>query len=283
MILNGDELVVRNGWETLLRQHGLSSMRAVFACADGVVVRSGTGSEVRRIEWQVDGHSAVFFLKKNWLAIPAHYRSRLLRGTLFGKTRVRREYENLLRLKEWGLTVPAPVAFGEERQRRWLVRSFLLTEGLTESVGLDVFIRDVLPTLEARDRREQRRRLLLSLAAVTQQMHAHQFTHRDFHWRNIMLARGSVDDICLLDTPRGRRWLRAAKGRALDLAALDAPAPAYFRRTERLRFFLTYLGHARLTPADKRLLRLVLKLAAPQRQRQLRHVRRRQVAVVGAP
>lgn len=281
MILNGDRLVVRNGWETLLRQRGLSGLREIFACDEGVVVRSGTGSEVRRIEWQVNGRTQVFFLKKNWLAVPAHYRSRLLRGTIFGKTRVRREYENLLRLQEWGLTVPTPIAFGEERQRRWLVRSFLLTEGLTESIGLDVFIRDVLPTLDPRMRREQRRRLVLNLAAVTRKMHAHQFTHRDLHWRNIMLARGSVDDICVLDTPRGRRWLRAATGRALDLAALDAPAPTYFRRTERLRFFLAYLGHARLTPADKRLLRLVLKLAAPQRQRQLRHVRRRPEGVIG--
>jgi hypothetical protein len=58
------------------------------------------------------------------------------------------------------------------------------------------------------------------------------------------------------------------------LATLDAPAPWFFRRTERLRFFLRYRRHPHLTAADKKLLRRVLKLAEPLREKQLGRVRR---------
>ena len=56
----------------------------------------------------------------------------------------------------------------------------------------------------------------------------------------------------------------------MDLAALDSPAPHFFRRAERLRFFLLYRNHRKLDAGDKSLLRLVLRLAEPLRERQLR-------------
>ena len=37
-----------------------------------------------------------------------------LRGTFFGRSKARREFRNLWRLRRWGLDAPAPVAFGEE-------------------------------------------------------------------------------------------------------------------------------------------------------------------------
>jgi hypothetical protein len=62
------------------------------------------------------------------------------------------------------------------------------------------------------------------------------------------------------------------RSRAKDLATLDAPAPGFFRRTERLRFFLRYRGHATLANEDKKLIDLVLRVAEPMRATQLRRV-----------
>jgi len=91
-------------------------------------------------------------------------------------------------------------------------------------------------------------------------------------WRNILISGNSLDRFYLIDAHKGgvRRGNRAD-----DLAALDSPAPAFFRRTERLRFFLRYLNHQRLTAADKALARRALKRAEPLRDKQLDRVRRR--------
>lgn len=49
---------------------------------------------------------------------------------------VEREFRNLSRLCEWGLSRAYPVAFGEERRWGWLWRSFLITAGIPEPTGL---------------------------------------------------------------------------------------------------------------------------------------------------
>jgi tRNA A-37 threonylcarbamoyl transferase component Bud32 len=279
-MFHGDHVFAQPDWEPLLREHGLFSTAAFHACRDGVVVRQGTGSEVLRLELNGANPPRTLFLKKQWIANSAQFRGRIFRGTVFGITRVRREFENLQRLREWGLNAPAPVAYSEERRFAWLMRSSLLTEGVPNPMGLDLFIRDILPAFPPEERRRHRRELIHRLAEVTRRLHDHQFCHRDFFWRNIVLADARLDRLYVLDMPRGFVWREPLTGRAFDLAALDAPAIAYFRRTDRLRFFLAYIGHARLTADDKRLIRLTLDLAGPARKRQLRHVRSAEMANV---
>lgn len=264
----------------MLRLHALFSTSAFHSCREGVVVRQGTGSEVIRLELNGSGPTRTLFLKKQWIATRAQFRHRIFCGTVFGITRVRREFENLQQLRAWGLNAPAPVAYSEERRFAWLTRSSLLTEGVPDPVGLDLFIRDHLPSLPPPEQRRLRRELIHRLAEVTRQLHAHRFCHRDFFWRNIVLAEGKLDSIYMLDVPRGSLWKDPMRGRAVDLAALDAPAVSYFRRTDRLRFFLTYVNHKRLTEEDKKLIRLALMLAGPARKRQLRHVRSSEAANV---
>ncbi len=43
-----------------------------------------------------------------------------------------------------------------------------------------------------------------------------------------------------------------------DLACLDKVAKYQLPRSVRLRFFLQYRGHSKLTPADKKMLRRIL-------------------------
>jgi hypothetical protein len=109
-------------------------------------------------------------------------------------------------------------------------------------------------------------------------MHEHRFVHHDCFWRNTPLSEKSLAHFSLIDSHKGRPWKSWAElpGRAKDLATLDSPAPWYFRRSERLRFFLAYRGHTRLTTSDKDLLRLVLRLAKPMRPGQLNRVCRAQ-------
>ena len=113
------------------------------------------------------------------------------------------------------------------------------------------------------------------IAIVTRDLHARQFLHRDLFWRNIVVARNNLRELSLIDSPRGRALKRPLTARecAVDLASLDGPASHFFRRTERLRFLLLYLGQDRLDSAAKTLARLVLKTAEPLRMNQWRHMR----------
>src|SRR6185503_3363450 len=97
----------------------------------------------------------------------------------------------------------------------------------------------------------------------------HRFVHHDYFWRNIILSDERVDRFWLIDAHKGCRWRAWERSaRAADLAALDATAIPYFRRTERLRLFLTYCGQKKLDPNARRLLRVTLRLAEPMREKQ---------------
>ena len=213
-------------------------------------------------------------MKKYHFLKPAKLWKGMLRGTFFRDSKVKHEYAFLLELRRNGVDAAVPIAYGEQRLARWLLRSFLVTEGVPEPTPLDIFICQLLPRLPAREHKRTRHRLLTGLAESMRRFHAKGFVHNDLYWRNIVLSRLSLDRFFLIDAPKGRRcwpWEKQ-RCRAKDLATLDAPAPLFFRRTERLRFFLYYVGGQRLTPTDKRLLRVILRRAEPERERQFRRV-----------
>lgn len=263
------------GWNKLLDRHGLLDIDALYQSRAGTVLKGGAATELRRVELRDEKRTHVLYIKKYWYPTTKLRWSGFYRGTFFGTSKVRREYENLEQLRAWGLDAPAPVAYGEERRNGWLLRSYLISEGVPDPLSLDLFIRDVLPTLPPAERPRQREDLVRALADYTKRLHDHLFVHHDYFWRNILLSGKSLAHFFLIDSHKGCTWnsWADARNRAKDLATLDAPAPWYFRRSERLRFFLTYLGHERLRPADKDLLRLVLKLAEPMRTGQLNRVR----------
>lgn len=242
-------------WQTQFRAHGLVTVANVYALATGKVLTHSGTTEVRCIE--LDGRA--LFIKKYWVTKPSQIISGVTRGAVFGKSKVRREFENLAQLRAWGFDAPAPVSYGEERRGGCLMRSCLISEAVPAARGLDIAIREG-------------QRDFLKLADYVRRLHEYHFIHCDLFWRNILLTGNSLDRFFLIDAHKGgyRRGSRAE-----DLAALDAPAPAFFRRTERLRFFLRYLNRPKLTAADKKLARQVLALAAPLREKQIQRVRGR--------
>lgn len=277
-------LVINPEWRAVLSGQHLASVESVYALR-GRLVKAGKATEVQCVELPDRGASRDVYIKKYWYPTSRLRWSGFYRGTFFGTSKVRREYENLARLRSWGLDAPSPVAYGEERRAGWLHRSFLISESIPASLSLDLFIRDVLPTLSPPERRRQRAELIRALADYTRRMHEHRFVHHDYFWRNILLSGHSLVNFFLIDSHKGCPWKSWAelRGRAKDLATLDSPAPWYFRRSERLRFFLIYRCHPRLTLADKTLLRLVLQLAAPMRQSQRNRVDRAQPASESVP
>jgi tRNA A-37 threonylcarbamoyl transferase component Bud32 len=268
--------IITPGWADWLRAAGLTDLASLYRSEAGDVITRTGSTEVRRLRLSLGDETRTVFLKKYWVSRRSQLWSGALRGTFLGRSKARREYENLARLRLWGLAAPAPVAYGEERVAGWLLRSFLISEGVPDPVPLQVYIRDELSApASLAETRGRRRALLDGLARATRRLHEHRFVHHDYFWRNILLSRGGLEQFFLIDAHKGRTWYpgEARRARACDLAALDAAAPAFFRRTERMRFFLQYRQRPRLDPAAKALLRLILRLAAPMRGRQLRRAR----------
>ncbi|MGA2222366.1 MAG: lipopolysaccharide kinase InaA family protein [Verrucomicrobiia bacterium] len=273
-MLARNKVVIAPEWRALLRANRLDSVEKVYAFSGGTVLKGGGATELRRVELPEAGRSRVLFVKKYCYLTSRLRWSGFYRGTFLGISKVRCEFENLARFRQWGLDAPAAVAYGEERRGRWLHRSFLISEGVPEPLPLDLFIRDYLPSLGRDERRRLRREMIERLADYTRRMHEHRFVHHDYFWRNILLSDGSLAYFFLIDSHKGRCWKpwMENRSRAKDLAMLDAPAPGFFRRTERLRFFLRYRGHATLANEDKELIDLVLRVAEPMRATQLRRV-----------
>ncbi|MBI3853804.1 MAG: hypothetical protein HY298_26565 [Verrucomicrobia bacterium] len=273
------KIVTTPEWDTLLSAHHLNTVAGVYALNDDAqVIKRSDSSEVRRAALPHGTQVHTLIIKKYWVTKTSQLWSGFWRGTFLGRSKVRREFENLERLRVWGLDAPAPVAYGEERRARWLRRAFLISECVAEPLPLDLFIRDHLPSLPDAERGRMRRELIQRLADYTKRLHTHHFVHHDYFWRNIILSGKRLTRFFLIDAHKGRVWpsWAAQASRAKDLATLDTPATHFFRRTERLRFFLRYVGHDSLTKEDKKLLRRALRIASPLRERQYRRVERAQ-------
>jgi tRNA A-37 threonylcarbamoyl transferase component Bud32 len=269
-----DKVVIAPEWQALLRATRLDSVEGVYAFSGGTLLKGGGATELRRVELPEAERRRVLFVKKYCYLTPKERWSGFYRGMFLGMSKVRREFENLARLRQWGLDAPVAVAYGEERRGRWLHRSFLISAGVPEPFSLDLFIRDFLQSLARDERRRLRTELIERLADYTRRMHEHRFVHHDYFWRNILLSGKSLEHFYLIDSHKGRCWKPwlETRSRAKDLATLDAPALLFFRRGERIRFFLRYRRHTKLTPDDKKLIRLVLRLAEPMRVTQVRRV-----------
>jgi len=102
----------------------------------------------------------------------------------------------------------------------------------------------------------------IQLADATRRMHDERFAHNDLKWRNLLVD--EAGKLFFIDCPSGAFWrgpflrYRVVK----DLACLDKLARVHLSRSQRLRFYLRYAGRARLTAADKRRIRRILRFFA---------------------
>ncbi|MBK8000455.1 MAG: hypothetical protein IPK15_17485 [Verrucomicrobia bacterium] len=266
--------VIAPAFEALLKAHQLADIDGIYRYTAGDIITRSGSTEVRRVVLGSGSTAPIVFIKKYWISRPKQLWSGMFRGTFFGCPKARREYQNLAGLRTMGLDAPEPIAYGEERKAGWLVRSYLISDGVPAPKPLHEYIRGELMALTGDTRRQTRRMLIESLAAYTRRLHEQHFVHHDYFWRNILLSHGALDHFYLIDAHKGRLEMlgKDAPARAYDLAALDSAAPHFFSRTERLRFFLLYRGHRRLDAPDKALLRRTLALADPMRDRQLSRV-----------
>jgi len=229
-----------------------ASLDAVFAL-EGERVTVDPESEVIRL--RLDG--TLYYVKRYTIGRRKLARRWFGLRDIFGPRRSVKEWRNLQRFHAWGLPTATLVAWGQERRFGRFVRAALITEELCDTVDLSKLFYQNDPRL--RDRCWVAA-VSAQVAASARTLHAHCFAHNDFKWRNLLVTGGSLPKVYLIDCPNGGFWIKPFLDYRIvkDLACLDKVAKLALSRTQRLRFYLDYAGHSRLTAADKRKVRKIL-------------------------
>jgi heptose I phosphotransferase len=237
----------------LLASAGLSQFRDFMDYAGGAHICHKRGRSVFRLQV---GERA-FYLKRNrfhWVEFWKRI-SRLKwppRGALV-------EWKNILAVQEAGIPTVSPVAMGECVKLGLDIESFTLTEELYQAIPLDTVLQTELSGPFDPAKWQRKKRLVSQLAATARKLHGSGMYHQDFYLSHFYLGRGET--LYLIDLQRvGRRSRVPTRFRVKDLGQLNYSADftGGISRTDRMRFFLEYLGKKRLEPADKKLARKVL-------------------------
>lgn len=229
-----------------------ADLAAVFA-VEGEVVAEDPQSRVLRVAL---GDKAYYVkryveggrnLRRRWLGL----------RDLFGAQRVRKEWENLRAFAGWGIPSATLVAYGLERRCGRFFRGALITEEITGTVDMAKMARNGDPRL--RDT-QWLADVSHQLAGYIRTMHAARFVHNDLKWRNLLVDGSEHPTVYLIDCPSGAYWWQPflEYRKIKDLACLDKLAKYHLSRTRRLRFYLDYVQHERLTVKDRRRLGKVL-------------------------
>ena len=206
------------------------------------VEREGTRYYVKLYDSNGKNARRRWFGLRQWLAPP----------------RVRKEWENLLFFRKCGIPTARLAAYGIERRFGGFRRGALITEEIRDTT-------DLAKMAQTKDSRLSDRRwvaaVLSQVACATRRMHDAGFAHNDLKWRNLLVTDGDAPKIFLIDCPCGSFWWQPFLQYRIvkDLACLDKVAKYHLTRTQRLRFFLDYVQRRRLSGADKKLLRKVIR------------------------
>lgn len=234
------------------RERELFASLAMTWCSGGQMVNTSRMSTLYRVSSRSGPASAGAYYVKLY-----QERGRGLRRYL-GRSRVRAEWENLLRLRRLGVPTVRAVAYGEDGRRGALV-----TAELPGAMDLRRFVagqldRDILGAVIGR------------LSRHVRAMHRAGFVHGDLKWRNILVTQSDEDgfkpkggpEVHIIDSPQGRWLPRVLRHRGVikDLACLDKVARKRLSRTQRLRFFLEYRQCGRLGPTEKKEIAMILKV-----------------------
>ncbi|MGA2916871.1 MAG: lipopolysaccharide kinase InaA family protein [Sedimentisphaerales bacterium] len=253
------DFYVRSDFVDCFGKLSLKSMDDIFSFSGGKnLTKDNLAAFRQRIMFDTDNPKTTLFLKryqnvpkltqlKNWLT---------QRNKVFTMSCDLHPAKNL---KKLGINTPTVVAFGFEWSGLFETRSFIIMEKVPDSASLE----EKLPDSFHRDRKN----FIKSLAAFVRKFHDTGFRHRDLYLCHIFCS--SQGQFTLIDLNRVFKPLFFSQKYLIkDLTQLYYSAPGkIFSKTDRFRFFLTYMQKNKLSIKDK----FIIKKIKSKAQRMAKH------------
>jgi heptosyltransferase-2 len=272
-IETSESFFVDPNYKAALDKLGLTTVDNVFSFNAGKSLSKDNLARFRsRLQFETGSPAATLFLKRyDRPPIMLQLRNRL-------SYRSRRscsfyELESAGELAAAGINTPKVVCYGEQRGRFFEKRSFIITEKLADAESLErklpaCFIGPV--TLK---NFKLRRKFIAQLASFIKKFHDTNYRHRDLYFSHIYYSGNGA--FYLIDLARAfKPVLLRRRFQIKDIAQLYYSAPArYFLKTDRMRFYLAYVGRNKLTKDDKVFIRKVINKAESMARHDIKYGR----------
>jgi len=169
---------------------------------------------------------------------------------MFRGSRARKEWFEAHRLKSLGIPTIDPIAFGEEREGRWIVRSELLMREFPDAT-------DLMSYLRTQRSLAPRKMLIESLARDVQRLYEAGIFHRDLHGKNILVReRAAAPEYRIIDLQSVSQLpLGTQAAREKNLVPLFRSLMRGGSTADALRFCRAYIGSTEARALFQRLLR----------------------------
>jgi UDP-glucose:(heptosyl)LPS alpha-1,3-glucosyltransferase/heptose I phosphotransferase len=250
----------------------LNSIDDIFNFSKGQNLRKPRLAQHRtRIAFEIDAPKTTLYLKRyDHTPISTQIRDFVLHKSIAPTAWF--DIAPSIELTKSNINTPEIVAFGSESFAFFEKRSFCITAAVPNGSSLEKNLPQCFNTKDP-DAAKQKIAFTLSLADFAAAFHQTGFCHRDFYLCHIFNT--PSNDFYLIDLTRAfKPAVFKTRYKLKDLAQLYYSAPgSKISTTNRLRFYLRYRNHNRLTPADKKFIRKLLarvkKMARHDRKRNI--------------
>lgn len=248
----GGRLLVDEAHVAAFAAAGLERLDDLFGLSGGQRLdKASLPSWRERLRFELPGVGPLYL--KRYAGPPVGVQLRRILSGQARQSTARIEWLRMQWLAKAGIEAVQPVALGEEMTGPWERRSAVVTAAVPGE------------SLESHGRRFPRRasrELIRSLASFVARFHQAGFIHRDLYLSHIFCETSDGRPrFCLIDLTRvcRPRW-RWGRWIVKELASLNYSTPLVAATaTDRLRFLRDYLGARRLSPAQRRLVRRVVR------------------------
>lgn len=253
---------------------GLTSIDAVFSFEAGRNLTKNNLAKYRmRLAFEINSPAVTVFLKRyDKPPVLAQFRSwlsahRRISCAVFA---VRAASE----LAAEGINTPKTLSYGEQWGALFEKRSFIITEKIPNAESLERKLPDCFNGPTTVEKLKLRRSFIVQLAGFIRIFHETDYRHRDLYLSHVFYS--DSGDFYLIDLARAfKPIVFSRRFRIKDIAQLYYSAPVrYFSRTDRLRFYVGYIGREdKLTGKDKTFIRRVINKARRMARHDVKHGR----------
>lgn len=255
--------VVNMRFTEILRDSGLLEKGAMFKFQGGSeLFKKGIGRRQRiRFEAISDHHNIWLYLKRVHHPRIKDQMQRILSGTVRHSGCWHERYM-IKQLALCRIPVPRIVAYTEKMILGYEIKSALITEGIVGQ-SLERFVPKIFSRVPRKGELAERREWIKQLAVLIRRFHRCGFCHRDLYLSHIFISFNEQGKAVyyLIDLARCFKMkLRKKRWIVKELAGLNYSAPdPEISKTDRLRFFRTYLEKTKLDDNDKKLLNKIIR------------------------